>query len=920
VQVIATAGHVDHGKSALVRALTGMEPDRWAEERRRGLTIDLGFAWTKLPGGERVAFVDVPGHERFVPNMLAGLGPVPAVLFVVAADGGWMPQSAEHLAAVDAVGIRHGLLAVTRSDLADPGPAMRQALDRISRTSLGAVPAVAVSAVTGAGLADLRDALARLVAALPVPDPAAPVRLWVDRSFSIRGSGTVVTGTLPAGTVTTGQELLLTPSLRPARIRGLESMNEPVTSAAGVARVAVNLRGVPAGYAARGMALVEAGRWTLTRLLDVRLSPPESAERDPEVTLPAEITLHIGSARTQARIRPLGGSPVARLMLRDPLPLHVGDRVLLRDPGSAAVMILGATVLDVDPPALARRGAAAAAGRELASWPDPPSAADLLRRHGILRAAALTAMGVPCGLTPVAGDWLADPDRWASLRRRLAEVVAAHAKRDPLAIGMPPEAARATLGLPDRALVEALAHGQIRLEDGYLRPAGAPAVRDPVTGEKTASLPPRIAAAVRAVLADLADAPFLAPDAGRLRELGLDPRAIAAAARAGLLLRVTEQIVLAPGAQVEAARILAGLPQPFTTAEARQALGTTRRVAIPLLEYLDRSGITQRLPDDRRRLRLLPGPPARGAGQLAETHGEQEGPVVVVIQPAGVGALQPGVVEQAVRPGQPEPAGRVPEQPGSHPAAAVPGCDVQVADVGPAAVPGQPLSGVQDLRLDVADHLIAEHGGQATAVDPDRAADRQPVQRRIRVPARAGQVLDRSQVDDLGVPGVGEPGPPVERRDVRPLLRHPVHAGHRQFPAGVLARHAPAAEYTGARRYQRLRRPGRVRPEGIADRGQGPVEQPVDLAGIAERRPGPVVRIVPEQVRGGRDPAALLGHQGDALAHPGVHDELTGLAFQRAQHGVHRHAHARHHHLGVGVHELGELVAVTAAERSHLDI
>jgi selenocysteine-specific elongation factor len=597
MQVIATAGHVDHGKSALVRALTGMEPDRWAEERRRGLTIDLGFAWTKLPGGERVAFVDVPGHERFVPNMLAGLGPAPAVLFVVAADGGWMPQSAEHLAAIDAVGIRHGLLAITRSDLADPGPATRQALDRISRTSLGAVPAVAVSAVTGAGLPDLRDALERLVAALPVPDPAAPVRLWVDRSFSIRGSGTVVTGTLPAGTVTAGQELLLTPSLRPARIRGLESMNEPVTSAAGVARVAVNLRGVPAGFPARGMALVEAGRWTLTRVLDVRL--PSS---DAEVPLPAEMTLHIGSARTQARIRPLGLSTVVRLTLRDPLPLHVGDRVLLRDPGSAAVTILGATVLDVDPPALARRGAAAAAGRELAAWPDPPSAADLLRRHGFLRTGALAAMGVAGGPKPVAGDWLADPDRWASLGGRLAEAVAAHAKRDPLAIGMAPEAARAALGLPDRTLVEALARGlrgRVLLSDGYLRPAGPPD-----TPGAASSLPPRLAAAVKAVLADLADAPFLAPDAGRLRELGLDPRAIAAAARAGLLLRVTEQVVLAPGAQAQAARILAGLPQPFTTAEARQALGTTRRVAIPLLEYLDRAGITQRLPDDRRRMRL----------------------------------------------------------------------------------------------------------------------------------------------------------------------------------------------------------------------------------------------------------------------------------------------------------------------------
>jgi selenocysteine-specific elongation factor len=594
VQVIATAGHVDHGKSALVRALTGMEPDRWAEERRRGLTIDLGFAWLTLPGGERVAFVDVPGHERFVPNMLAGVGPVPAVLFVVAADGGWMPQSAEHLAAIDAVGIRHGLLAVTRCDLADPGPATRQALGYFARSSLGAVEAVAVSAVTGAGLAELRDALARLAAALPAPDPAAPVRLWVDRSFTIRGSGTVVTGTLPGGTVTTGQELLLAPSLRPARIRGLESLNEPVTSATGVARVAVNLRGIPAGFPARGMALVEAGRWTLTRLLDARLSRTEPA-------LPPEMVLHIGSARTQARVRLLGPSGIARLTLRDTLPLHVGDRVLLRDPGSAGVMILGATVLDVAPPALTRRGTAAAAGRELAAWPDPPSAADLLRRHGFLRAGALSAMGVPAGPPPVAGDWLADPARWAVLRGQLAGVVAAHGKRDPLAVGMPPEAARAALGLPDRMLVEALAQGQVRLEDGYLRPAPEQAC------EAVPSLPPRVAAAVQAVLADLESAPFLAPDAGRLRDLGLDPRAIAAAARAGLLLRVNEQIVLAPGAEARAARILAGLPQPFTTAEARQALGTTRRVAIPLLEHLDRAGITQRLPDDRRRLRLMPG-------------------------------------------------------------------------------------------------------------------------------------------------------------------------------------------------------------------------------------------------------------------------------------------------------------------------
>jgi selenocysteine-specific elongation factor len=480
---------------------------------------------------------------------------------------------------------------VTRCHLADPSPATRQALDRIAGTHLGRVDAVAVSAVTGEGLPELRGALARLAASLPVPDAAAPVRLWVDRSFSIRGSGTVVTGTLPAGTVRVGQELLLTPSMRPARVRGIESLNAPAASVAGVARVALNLRGIPAGAPARGMALVTPGRWTLTRLVDARLSAPPPR-------LPQEMTLHIGSARTLARIRPLGATAITRLTLRDPLPLHAGDRILLRDPGSAEAMICGATVLDVMPPPLARRGAAAAAGRELAGWPEPVPAGDLLRRHGLLRASALAAAGVTGGPPPVAGEWLADPARWAELGRKLAEAVAAHARRDPLAIGMPPEAARAALGLPDLALVEALAATLpgIRLKDGYLQAAATRREPEP-------SVPPRVAAAVRAVLGDLAAAPFAAPEAGRLRELGLDTRAIAAAARAGLLLRVSEQIVLAPDAAAQAARVLAGLSQPFTAAEARQALGTTRRVAIPLLEYLDRAGMTQRLPDDRRRLK-----------------------------------------------------------------------------------------------------------------------------------------------------------------------------------------------------------------------------------------------------------------------------------------------------------------------------
>src|SRR5271165_655356 len=565
--VVATAGHVDHGKSTLVRALTGMEPDRWAEERRRGMTIDLGYAWMTLPDGEKLAFVDVPGHERFVPNMLAGLGPVPAVLFVVAADGGWMPQSAEHLAAVDALGVRHGLLVVTRADLADPEPATRQALAEIARTSLGVVAAIPVSAVTGAGVGALRDALARLAAALPRAVPDGPVRLWIDRSFTIRGSGTVVTGTLPAGTVRNGQELLLSPSLQPVRVRGLQALGVAASQVAGVARVALNLRGVPPDVPARGMALIEAGRWTMSDELDVRITAGAAGL---PARLPPELLLHIGSARTAARARVLGESPgglssvYARLRLRDPLPLHAGERVLLRDPGAAGVAIYGATVLDPAPPPLRRRGAAAAAVRELAAWPAAPAAADLLRRHRLLRAGSLAATGAPGLPEPVAGGWLADPAYWAGLRTDLLAAVTAFAARDPLAQGMPLDAARAALSLPSRDLIVALARGNVLLDAGYLAVLAPGGTTPPVTPQRgdcpsprtplAVSLPPAIARAVQAVLDDLAKEPFAAPDTARLRELGLDSKAVAAAARGGLLLRVADMIVLAPGADKEAVR------------------------------------------------------------------------------------------------------------------------------------------------------------------------------------------------------------------------------------------------------------------------------------------------------------------------------------------------------------------------------
>jgi selenocysteine-specific elongation factor len=637
VFVVATAGHVDHGKSTLVRALTGMEPDRWAEERRRGMTIDLGFAWTELPTGETVAFVDVPGHERFVGNMLAGVGPVPAVLFVVAADEGWMPQSAEHLDALHALGVHYGLLAVTRSDRADPAPAVARAMAELNASALGAsgpagpagpggnvVEAVVVSGATGAGLTELRDALGRLVRRLPRPDPAAPVRLWVDRAFTIRGTGTVVTGTLPAGRIGVDDGLWLAPGGRPVTVRAVQSMGEPRAEVGGTARVAVNLRGVRLAEVARGDALVSPGRWLETDEVDVRLVQPRrpvgvgtaadgsaadaaagrgnvderaaagglagAAVRPRSVELPRELVLHIGSAAVPARVRPLGTDTV-RLRLDRPLPLRIGDRAVLRDPGRRQVAA-GLIVLDVRPPVLARRGAAAARATELSTMDGVPDGVGELRRRGLLRVAELRAMGAEPPVEPVAGDWLADPERWAQWRRLLADLVGAHAAARPLEHGVPVEAARQRLGLPDPRLVTALATGALAVRDGRVVPA------DAVPG-----LPEPVRAAVDAVRAELAAAPFAAPEASRLAELGLGSQELAAAVRAGALLRVGDGVYLLPGAESAAAATLHGLPQPFTLSEARQALRTTRRIAVPLLELLDARGITERLPDSRRRLR-----------------------------------------------------------------------------------------------------------------------------------------------------------------------------------------------------------------------------------------------------------------------------------------------------------------------------
>jgi selenocysteine-specific elongation factor len=482
--VVATAGHVDHGKSTLVRALTDREPDRLAEERRRGLSIELGYAWTALPGAGDVAFVDVPGHQRFITTALAGMGPVPVVMFVVAADDPWMPQAEEHLAALAALGVRRGLLVVTRSDLADPAPALQRAQERLGAV-LGPLPAVTISGRTGAGLDDLRAVLADVLAAVPPPDPRAAVRLWVDRRFHVRGAGTVVTGTLPAGTIAVGDRLEV--AGEPVRVRGIESLEVPRDHVTGVARVALDLGGRAPDGIGRGVALTTPGAYPVVEELDVRL----------DGSTPERPVLHVGSAAVEARVRPLDG-PYARLRLATPLPLADGDRVVLRDPGSRTVW--GADVLDVAPPPLVRRGAAKQRARVLAGEVAPAT------EH-------------PEATTPDEGP--TDHDR------ALAAKVDQH----------------------------------------------------------------------------LDENPFAAPTADELQQLGLDDGDAVRLHKAGLLVRIAPGIVLGTGVEHEAIGRLEQLDEPFTTSQARTALTTSRRVALALLQHLDKHGVTVRLADDTRRLR-----------------------------------------------------------------------------------------------------------------------------------------------------------------------------------------------------------------------------------------------------------------------------------------------------------------------------
>ena len=563
MHVVATAGHVDHGKSTLVEALTGTDPDRFAEEKARGLTIDLGFATTTLPSGAALSLVDVPGHVRFIKNMLAGVGAVDACLFVVAATEGWKPQSEEHLRILELLGVRHGVVALTKVGPADDDLvdlAHLEVEERVAGTFLEGAPVVNTDAPTGVGLDNLRAALDDLLAATPTAADHGRPRLWIDRAFSARGAGTVVTGTLTGGRLHTDDELAVHPAGDPVRVRALQNHYAECDELPPGSRCAVNLVGVAHDEVVRGHVLVRSDQWHHTTVVDASLRVLDRL--DHPVSRRGAHVVYLGSGEHPVRMRILGPDALdpgtegaVRIHLPEPLPLLPGDRFVLRESGRAET-VGGGEVLDVDP-------------TERASRARPDRSVDrVVRERGWVPVDELERLTGE-RREPDLDRWVVDP---VVLHRTLEDLRNALADAGPRGLDLVGlgELARAAVVLLDDAEVEA----------GRLVPAG---VADPLADH------PFVAA--------LAASPFVPPspdgvDRGELREL----------VRRGDVVEV-EGIFFASSAVDAAARLAARLlvdhPEGFTVSTFREEAGNTRKHAMPLLARLDATGMTRRRGDLR---------------------------------------------------------------------------------------------------------------------------------------------------------------------------------------------------------------------------------------------------------------------------------------------------------------------------------
>jgi selenocysteine-specific elongation factor len=617
--VIGTAGHVDHGKSTLVEALTGIDPDRLREEKERQMTIDLGFAWLTLPGGEPVGVVDVPGHRDFIENMLAGVGGIDLALLVIAADEGVMPQTREHLAILDLLDVGAGVVALTKVDLIDDPEWLDlvtlDVAELLSETALADSPIIPVSARSGEGLDDLLAALAEALAGRPAQADRGRPRLPVDRVFTISGFGTVVTGTLTGGALRVGDEVAIQPGGARARIRGLQVHKETVDRAAPGSRVAVNLSGVDRQDVQRGDVLAAPGLLRGTTLVDVRFRHLGDAGRPLEHN--AEVKFFSGAAETLAHVRLIGDRQLLpgtdgwlQLRLAGPVALDKGDRFILRYP-SPPQTIGGGAVLDPHPPhrwrrfkpdVIARFETLDAGGPEdlllqllegqTALTPAGAGDALALPPEDVQRAA-----GVLIGrgdLQEVAGRWWMARAAWNRLADRITRELGDYHRRFPLRVGMPREALRSRLdvgrdlfqAILDRAGDEGLLIDEgtsVRLPEHAVTFTSAQqaAVDDLLAAfEAQPTTPPSVKEAVAAVGEDVYEALV---EGGRLVQVNED--VVFDAATYEHLVREVEITIREQGA--------------ITVAGARDLFGTSRKYVLGLLEHLDAAGVTRRVGDER---------------------------------------------------------------------------------------------------------------------------------------------------------------------------------------------------------------------------------------------------------------------------------------------------------------------------------
>ena len=566
MRIIATAGHVDHGKSSLVQALTGTDPDRWEEEKRRGLTIDLGFAFTQI-AEQQIGFIDVPGHVRFLRNMLAGIGGIDACMFVVAANEGWKPQTEEHLRILDALGITRGVVVLTKTDLVD-ADALAQTLDSVRHhvrsTFLESAPIAQVSVHNSATLDTLRSTLGDLIASLPpVVDTHRP-RIWVDRSFAAKGSGTVITGTLTGSSLSVGDELMQQPSNSAVKVRGIQSNGISLDKLEAGNRCALNITGVDHQSINRGDVLVVDGQWLGTNKFDASLKVLESIEH--AVSKRGSYMMYVGSREIKVVLHTIGSTSIQsgetgfiRVALPDMIPLTPGDRFILRESGRDET-IGGGEVLDIQP---ILRSSKAKPNKEILR---------LVAERGWVQ---LQQLYLLAGRNVDISEVEQALDGWVTTTTNLTEVsnevMALITAAKDLGVDV------ATLKTRQRLVLPTLTNVTVR--DGRARSADA---------NDVASHP---------MVKQFADAGCMPPDVA-----SLDKSIVRQLVQRGVLVHCDELYFHSSALEKAIASVrdlLVTNPQGFTVAQFREHLGVSRKYALPLINHLDTTGFTRRRDDLR---------------------------------------------------------------------------------------------------------------------------------------------------------------------------------------------------------------------------------------------------------------------------------------------------------------------------------